>query len=58
MERWFYTGQKMPDGTPISIAARNSAEEEEFMKKGLEAVPPHKKEKVKAPKRGGSGREI
>lgn len=51
MERWFYSGTQMRDGTPITIAARSEVEAQECLARGLvpleEAAPGTK---------GGAGR--
>ena len=38
MQKWFYNGTYMQDGSPIAIAAYSEAEAEEFCRRGFRPV--------------------
>ena len=38
MEKWFYNGTFMPDGTPVAVKAENNVIEEEYIKRGFRPV--------------------
>jgi len=42
MKKWFYSGEKMPDGTAITVAAENDIQESEYVKRGCKPVKPVK----------------
>jgi len=48
MERWFYSGTSMQDGTPITIAARSAFAEEECLRQGLRPYDEVKKKKTRS----------
>jgi len=43
MKKWFYSGEKMPDGTPITVAADNDIQESEYLKRGRRPLESGKK---------------
>ncbi|MFQ5441454.1 MAG: hypothetical protein ACE5EB_01880 [Thermodesulfobacteriota bacterium] len=51
MEKWFFSGGKMPDGTPISVAAHNDIQEIEYVKRGWKPVEAGKKRAAGRPKK-------
>lgn len=38
MEKWFYSGTYMPDGTPITVAAYNEVQAQAFLDTGYRPV--------------------